>query len=74
MTFLELFDIHTIICGFRVLRDLKVFSIFISYSKHKRLFFSTWVLGVKVTSYSKIIYFALIFMNMLIDLATLYRL
>lgn len=64
MTFMELFDIHTVIHSFTALETSRVFSIF-SCSKQKRLFFSVWTLEVEVTFYSKIIYFTLTFTNVL---------
>lgn len=61
---IEWFDVHTAICGFIALETSRMFSI-LSYSKHKRLFFSIGTLEIKVTLYSKIIYFILTFTNVL---------
>lgn len=63
-TFMELFDIHTVIHSFTALETSRVFSIF-SCSKQKRLFFSVWTLAVRVTFYSKVVYFTLTFTNVL---------
>lgn len=64
MTFIELFDSHTVTHDFIVLETSRGFSIF-SYSKHKRLFFSIWALEVEVPWYYTIIYFTLTFTNAL---------
>lgn len=56
ITLIELFDIHTVICGFIALETSRVFSIF-SYSKHKRLFFSIGILEVKVTLCCRIAFY-----------------
>lgn len=63
-TFMELFDIHTAIRSFMALETSRVFGIF-SFSTQKILFFFIWTLEVKVTLYSRIIYFTLTFATML---------
>ena len=57
MTFLELFDMHTVIQSFTALE----FAVFLVAQSKKDCFSSIWTWEVKVTLYSKIIYFMLTF-------------